>query len=379
MEKGRVFWITGLPGSGKTTIGNALYYSLRKKRNNVLILDGDILKTMIGSSVGYEKNDRLARGKKYSEICKYLSDQGLWVIICTVAMFEEIRRWNRENISEYVEVFLNTPIEVLMKRNKKGLYTNGMESFSYMEFPRDPDIIIENEDGISLDDCVGKIEAITPRKLNDYDRDRVYWNNYYKSVQINRPSAFAEYVLNDLKQNKVKEAHLLEIGCGNGRDSLFFLDNGYRVTGVDISDRAISALNDKCRNNKNAFFVCDDGTRCKTLYQTKYDVIYIRWVIHAVTEEQETELFCNILEALDNGGRVYIEARTVGDDLYGKGECVGRNSYIYNGHFRRFIDGEELKRKLNEIGYKIESYIEGRGFSKTEKEDPVLCRIIISI
>lgn len=57
MEKGILYWITGLSGAGKTTIGNTLYYELKKKNNNLVILDGDILKNLVGDSLGYSKED----------------------------------------------------------------------------------------------------------------------------------------------------------------------------------------------------------------------------------------------------------------------------------------------------------------------------------
>lgn len=83
-------------GSGKTTIGNALYYKM-KKTTSVVLLDGDVLKTIVGGeNPGYTKADRMARAKRYSLLCKTLSDQGINVIICTIAMFDEIREWNRE-------------------------------------------------------------------------------------------------------------------------------------------------------------------------------------------------------------------------------------------------------------------------------------------
>lgn len=61
MEKGILYWITGLSGAGKTTVGNALYYELRKYKDNVVILDGDILKRLVGDSLGYSKEDRKKR------------------------------------------------------------------------------------------------------------------------------------------------------------------------------------------------------------------------------------------------------------------------------------------------------------------------------
>lgn len=105
MEKGILYWITGLSGSGKTTIGSSLYYELKKRYSNLVILDGDILKKLTGDSLGYSKEDRLKRAGIYSNFCKILTDQGISVIICTVAMYDSVRQWNRNHIERYVEIF----------------------------------------------------------------------------------------------------------------------------------------------------------------------------------------------------------------------------------------------------------------------------------
>ncbi|MDE6951281.1 MAG: adenylyl-sulfate kinase [Lachnospiraceae bacterium] len=84
-------------------------------------MDGDVLKDLVGS--GYSEKERMISAKKYCAICKMPVDQGITVIICTVAMFEEVRRWNRKPIEKYVEIFLVVPLEILQKRDKKGLYS----------------------------------------------------------------------------------------------------------------------------------------------------------------------------------------------------------------------------------------------------------------
>ena len=147
MGKGTLYWITGLSGAGKTTIGNALYYELKKKQDNLIILDGDILKKLVGNSLGYSQSDRKKRAYYYSNLCKTLTDQGISVVICTIAMYDEVRDWNRANIEKYVEIFLNVNKDILMKRDRKGLYSGqsagkienvaGMESILSKERKRD--------------------------------------------------------------------------------------------------------------------------------------------------------------------------------------------------------------------------------------------------
>lgn len=150
--KGIVYWITGLSGAGKTTIGKELYHIMKQNKNNIVILDGDELRKVFGNDLGYSQEDRKKCAMRYSNICKMLSDQGIDVICCTISMFHEIREWNRENIERYKEIYIKVPIDILRQRNQKELYS-GVEKGSKMnvagmdmdvEFPLHPDITIEN-------------------------------------------------------------------------------------------------------------------------------------------------------------------------------------------------------------------------------------------
>lgn len=375
MGSGRVYWITGLSNSGKTTIGTALYYELRKGRNNVIILDGDLMKEIASDTetVAYGNRDRMVRARRYSQIAKLLADQGIWVIVCAIAMYDEVRIWNRKNIKGYIEIFLDTPDEVLRKRDRKRLYRKETN----VEFPKKPDAVFYNDGGEPVREIVGKILKLVPEKEEDYDRDKDYWNTYYRSMSKKKigASSFAMVVEELLDRG----AHVLELGCGNGRDSLYFLEKGHNVIAIDGSDAAIDKLNEITADNRDALFVCDDFVKCKALYQMKYDCIYSRFTLHAITEEQENELLDNVRGALNAGGFFSVEARTIRDEIYGRGVEVAHNAYIYNDHFRRFIDVGEFREKLERLGFEIISIEEAQGFSKTENSDPVLMRCIAGI
>ena len=378
MSKGRVYWITGLPGSGKTTLGAALYYRLKEKQNNVVILDGDILKSFVCDATGYSKDDRLLRAEHYANICKILSDQGICVIICTIAMFDSVREWNRQNIEGYVEIFIDTSYDVVKSRCNNSFISDfyGKEFDENIELPKDPDYVVNNNSDGGISSFVEDILKIKPRSISDYDRDRKYWNNMYSGGTITEsPSDFAVFTLNHI--SKYEGCNLLELGCGNGRDSLFFMRNGIRVTAIDASNAAIEALQEKTCG-QDVVFVCDDFVKCKTLFQVKFDSVYSRFTLHSITEKQEDELLDNVKDALKPNGNLYIEARTIHDDLYGKGTKVSENAYEYNGHYRRFIDCEKFIEKMKSQGFTIKYFKEDRGFSKTSESDPVLMRIIAS-
>jgi len=375
MTKGKVYWLTGLSNSGKTTIGTALYYDLKKSNDNVVILDGDIMKdiTMVSSLDEYSWEGRMARAKRYSSLCKLLSDQGITVIVCTISMFDEIRDWNRDNIKGYIEVFIDVQEEVLKSRDKKGLFRPTFD----IEFPKTPDLTINNDGGTSIRAIVAKIKTLAPSNEEDFDRDKVYWNQFYTDMEgkLAKPSQFARDIATDL----IPGRHLLELGCGNGRDSLFFLKQGLRVTALDASNIAIENLNRLTVDDNRALFVCDNFVKCQSLYQLKYDYIYSRFTLHAINEEQEDELLENIKVALSSGGKLFIEARTIHDEIYGKGIKVEKNAFLYNDHYRRFINVDEFRKKLEDMGFNVLSLEEKAGFSKMEDSDPILMRCVATI
>jgi adenylylsulfate kinase-like enzyme len=148
MTNGTVYWITGLSGAGKTTIGKLLYNKLKGKKNNVVFLDGDLLREVFGNDLGYSKNERYISAMRNARLCKLFSDQGIDVVCATISMFNIVRAWNRENIMQYKEIYLKVSLDVLSKRNQKGLYYTEADHLVglgvEMEEPENPDVLVEN-------------------------------------------------------------------------------------------------------------------------------------------------------------------------------------------------------------------------------------------
>lgn len=379
-KKGILYWITGLSGAGKTTIGNRLYYELRKQQDNVLLLDGDILKGIVGDNLGYSEADRRKRAMKYAMLCKALTDQGMVVICCTIAMNDMVREWNRKNNKGYVEIFLDVSEEVLHQRDQKGMYSqykkgelqNLAGADVKVEFPKQPDLILNNDGRLTIRECVEQILRIKVQFSSDFDRDVEYWNQFYNgNPDIEHPSLFAKSIIPMVEKNK----NLLELGCGNGRDSLYFAQNGLNVTAIDASDTAIENLQKK-NVYGNACFICDDFVCSPTIFAGQFDYCYSRFSLHAINAEQENELVRNVYGALKKYGKFFIEVRSINDDIYGLGEKIAENTYIYEGHFRRFVVKRDLENKLEQTGFHITYSEEKRGFSPYGESDPPIIRIV---
>lgn len=150
---GRVFWITGLSGAGKTTIAGALKKYFDQSPHTVVMLDGDVLREVFGQRNAYTREERLGLAMQYARLCKMLSDQGLTVICSTISLFKEVHQWNRTNINNYREVYLRVSIDVLQQRDSKAIYSqasNGnLKQVMGVDIPYDepenPDLIVNND------------------------------------------------------------------------------------------------------------------------------------------------------------------------------------------------------------------------------------------
>lgn len=126
MNPGELIWVTGLSGSGKTSLAVEIVRKWRKVREPVVLLDGDHLREVFGGRNGYSRSERLELGLAYGRLCKMLCDQGLHVVCATISLFRECQTWNRTHMSRYFEVYLDVPLSVLVERDPKGIYRKAM-------------------------------------------------------------------------------------------------------------------------------------------------------------------------------------------------------------------------------------------------------------
>src|SRR5271155_6202963 len=119
---GRVFWITGLSGAGKTTLGQELWTGLRAAGRPVIFLDGHLLRAAIAEDLGHSAVNRRRSAMRNARLCRLLAGQGFDVVCATISLFHEVQRWNRENIPGYREIYLRVPLDELRRRDSKGIY-----------------------------------------------------------------------------------------------------------------------------------------------------------------------------------------------------------------------------------------------------------------
>jgi adenylyl-sulfate kinase len=159
-------WMTGLSGSGKTSIANALEKKLYKLQKHTYILDGDNLRHGLNSDLNFNKNDRNENIRRVGETAKLMVDSGLIVIVGLISPFRVDRDWVRSLFSpnQFKEIYISTSINVCEKRDVKGLYQmarrDKIKNFtgitSPYEEPRNPELTIDTQN-MTIDECVQKV------------------------------------------------------------------------------------------------------------------------------------------------------------------------------------------------------------------------------
>ncbi len=167
---GKVIWFTGLSGSGKTTLANALDQALHQAGKHTYILDGDNIRSGLCSDLGFSDADRVENIRRIAEVSKLMMDAGLIVMTAFISPFRADRELARELIGadHFIEVYVNTPLDVCETRDPKGLYKKARAGFianmtginSAYEAPEAPELSIDTSQAHATEALVGNIKQL---------------------------------------------------------------------------------------------------------------------------------------------------------------------------------------------------------------------------
>jgi adenylylsulfate kinase-like enzyme len=146
-KKGILFWITGLSGCGKTSLAKKILDFVKKNYGPTIIVNGDDLREIFDYKK-FDKSSRLKYALSYSKFCKEITDQKVNVIFSTVSLYHKVRSWNKKNINNYFEIYIEADIKTLIKKKKKYFYRTKLVNIVgkniKAELPEKPDIKITN-------------------------------------------------------------------------------------------------------------------------------------------------------------------------------------------------------------------------------------------
>ncbi len=160
----------GLSRAGKTTLSKLLYDRLKPQVNNLVLLDGDIIRELFRNDVDHTIEGRRKNAERLSHLSKFLSDQNIHVIAAVLSIFPEWQAWNRKNIIAYQEIYIKASIDVLEKRDINNLYFQAKSGkiknvvgidIPFPE-PENPDLVIENN--IERSDFSSMLEEVLSLK-----------------------------------------------------------------------------------------------------------------------------------------------------------------------------------------------------------------------
>ena len=170
-DNGLVIWMTGLPGSGKTTIADSLSKRLITSGHKVVVLDGDEVRQNLSSDLGFSEDDRRKHAIRVAYVGKLLASNGIYAIVALISPYRSLRSevGNLIGSETFREIYVKCTLDECIKRDPKNLYKMAIDGeiteftgiSSPYEEPENPWLVVDTEN-LSLDDSVAKIfEMIT--------------------------------------------------------------------------------------------------------------------------------------------------------------------------------------------------------------------------
>ena len=176
-SRGATLWLTGLPASGKSTIASALEYALVTRGIHAYRLDGDNVRHGLNSNLGFSREDRAENIRRIGEVAKLFADSGCFAITAFISPYvgdrENVRRIHRAAGLEFLEVFVDCPVEECMRRDPKGQYRQAqagkIKGFTGVDAPYEapllPELVLKTAE-TNVEECVRAcLDALAGRNL----------------------------------------------------------------------------------------------------------------------------------------------------------------------------------------------------------------------
>ena len=206
-----------------------------------------------------------------------------------------------------------------------------------------------------------------------------HFDAFYNSFKLAEPSPFSKFIAETFITKKIS---VIELGCGNGRDGSLLMGGAKKYIGIDRSTEAIKQAVKLFNKStvKSALeptlLACDIVDFDFARHCDASTLIYSRFFLHSITAKYEKIMFQQFLENTQRGTIFAFECRTIYDDLYGKGERLGLNTFKTD-HVRRFINPINFYNQLIK-NFKVIDFKIGDNFARHLEMNPIVMRIIFS-
>ena len=199
-----------------------------------------------------------------------------------------------------------------------------------------------------------------------------YWDKFYESDSVDKsindvPSQFAVFALNELIDEDIH--HVVEFGCGTGKDSIFFANNNLQVLAFDTSISAIKLCQDNSSNKLSSFKRIKNFDETANVVKDIHErlCIYTRFFIHALSDEEILNFTTHLANISKPNDLFISEFRILGDE---------KNKKETSKHFRNYIDPDKFLNTVTSHNFKIKYNITGTGYAKYRDDDALVMRLI---
>jgi adenylylsulfate kinase-like enzyme/ubiquinone/menaquinone biosynthesis C-methylase UbiE len=189
---GKLVWITGLSGAGKTTLAHEVYLAMKTNNLATVFIDGDDFRYIFDNDLGYSSEDRVKNAFRIAKTCRFLTDQNIDVVCATISLFQEIHDFNRKYVKNYFEIYIHCDFDELTRRDQKQLYSSMNISAKINEvkdtytgrIPKDCHLVIDNTGKNDLEKKVSNILSLFDTTQNNHPKARTAVSfepiNYWK-------------------------------------------------------------------------------------------------------------------------------------------------------------------------------------------------------